>query len=173
MVIMHSDTYGTFIRRSSPSHGTRLARRAHGFTLVDLVIAIAIGAILLSLAAPSFSSFIASQRASTAAVDLYAALDAARSEATKRNTNVTLAPGSGGWKNGWVIADPLLSGVNVLDHGPVVGAVVTGPDTVVYQRSGRIRGNAPSFTLAVTSGADVAKRCVLVDVSGRPYIKSC
>ena len=170
---MHSDTYGTFIRRSSPSHGTRLARRAHGFTLVDLVIAIAIGAILLSLAAPSFSSFIASQRASTAAVDLYAALAAARSEATKRNTNVTLAPGAGGWKNGWVIVDPLSSSIKVLEHGPIANATVSGPDTVVYQRSGRIRGGASSFTLTVASGADAANRCVLTDVSGRPYIKPC
>jgi type IV fimbrial biogenesis protein FimT len=137
------------------------------------VVALSITAILLSLAAPSFSSFIASQRASTAASDLYVALAAARSEATKRNTNVTLAPGAGGWKNGWLIADPVHSGVNVLDHGPVANAVVTGPATVVYQRSGRIRGSAPSFTLTVTSDAGVATRCVLTDVSGRPYIKSC
>jgi type IV fimbrial biogenesis protein FimT len=161
------------IARSSPGHGSGPVHRARGFTLVDLVIALAIAAILLSLAAPSLSSFIASQRASTAASELYVALAAARSEATKRNTNVTLAPGAGGWKSGWVIADPLLSGVNVLNHGPVASAVVTGPATVVYQRSGRIRGSAPSFTLTVTGDAGVATRCVLTDVSGRPYIKSC
>ena len=159
--------------RKSQSRDAGSSREARGFTLVDLVIALAIASILLTLAAPSFSAFIASQRASTAAVDLYVALSAARSEATKRNTNVTLAPGSGGWKNGWTIADPVLSGTKVLDHGPVSGAVVTGPDTVVYQRSGRIRGNAASFTLTVTTGTDVATRCVVTDVSGRPYIKSC
>jgi type IV fimbrial biogenesis protein FimT len=170
---MNSDTYKPSIPRKSMGRRAGPAREARGFTLVDLVIALSIGAILLTLAAPSFSTFIASQRASTAAVDLYAALTAARSEATKRNTNVTLAPGAGGWKSGWVIADPVLAGVSVLDHGPVAGATVIGPDTVVYQRSGRIRGNAPSFTLTVTSGIDVATRCVVTDVSGRPYIKPC
>jgi type IV fimbrial biogenesis protein FimT len=161
------------IARKSTARLARPPRSARGFTLVDLVVALSIAAILVSLAAPSFSSFIASQRASTAAVDLYVALATARSEATKRNTNVTLAPGSGGWKNGWVIADPALSGVKVLDHGPVAGALVTGPDTVVYQRSGRIRGTAPSFTLSVAGGSGSATRCVVTDVSGRPYIKSC
>jgi hypothetical protein len=72
-----------------------------------------------------------------------------------------------------VIADPVLSGVKVLDHGPVTGANVAGPDTVVFQRSGRVRGTAPSFTLTVTSGTEAATRCVLTDLSGRPYIKSC
>lgn len=149
------------------------ARAASGFTLVDLVVALAIAAILLSLAAPAFSAFIASQRASSAATDLYAALAIARSEATKRNTNVTLLHATGGWQNGWVVADPAIGGRNVLSHGALASAVVTGPDTVVYQRSGRIRGTAPTFTLTVSAGPAMATRCVSTDVSGRPYIQSC
>ena len=144
-----------------------------GFTLVDLVVVLSIAAILVSIAAPAFSAFIASQRASSAATDLYAALAVARSEATKRNTNVTLAPATGGWQNGWVVADPAIDGQNVLSHGALAGAVVTGPSTVVYQRSGRVRGTAPAFALTISTGDAVAKRCVAADLSGRPYIQSC
>ena len=144
-----------------------------GFTLVDLVVVIAIVAIIVSIAAPSFAAFIASQRAGSAATDLYAALTLARSEATKRNANVTLAPATGGWQNGWDIADPAISGRNVLSHGALASAVVTGPSSVVYQRSGRVRGTAPAFTLTVSAGPSAAKRCVSTDLSGRPYIQSC
>jgi type IV fimbrial biogenesis protein FimT len=154
------------------ANGRRAANES-GFTLVDLVIVIAIAAILATVAAPSFSTFIASQRASTAAMDLYIALSSARSEATKRNTNVTLKPATGGWQNGWKIEDPVILGQDLLVHDAVSGAALIGPDTVVYQRSGRVRGTAPTFTLTIASGSTYAKRCVQVDLNGRASIYPC
>ena len=164
------------VKRSSASRVACTRAPAHsdgGFTLVDLVTVIAIVAVLASLAAPSFSAFIASPRAGAAATDLYVALTMARSEATKRSTNVTLASAAGGWQNGWNIADPVIGGRKVLTHDALASAVVTGPDTVVYQRSGRVRGAAPSFTLTMNTGSAIATRCVQVDLNGRPYIKTC
>ena len=148
-------------------------RLGSGFTLVELVVTVTILVILISIAAPAFAALIASQRASNAATDVYMALTIARSEATKRAVNVTLSPATGGWKNGWVIADPAVSGRNVLSHGALTGATVTGPDTVVFQRSGRIQGSAPTFTLTMTSGSASVTKCVSTDLSGRPSIKSC
>jgi type IV fimbrial biogenesis protein FimT len=161
-------------KRLAECWATPRARAASGFTLVELVMAVVVTAILIALAAPAFAAFIANQRASTAASDLYMALTTARSEATKRATNVTLSPATGGWQNGWVIADPAVSGSNVLAHGALIGAAVTGPDTVVFQRSGRVQGStSPSFTLTLATGSSTSKKCVLTDLSGRPYIKSC
>src|SRR5450830_1885053 len=79
-----------------------------GFTMAELLIVLAIVGILASLAAPSFSQFIKSQRIKSMATDLNASLSLARSEAVKRNKNVTLSPdvGTGFWQNGWQIADP-------------------------------------------------------------------
>ena len=96
-----------------------------------------------------------------------------RSEATKRGTSVTLAPGTGGWTNGWTIADPAIGGRDVLSHGPLTGLAMTGPDSVVYKLSGRVQGTAPSFTLSMSAGGTTAKRCVQTDLSGRPYVKTC
>ena len=159
-------------RLAAPGHAAPL-RVASGFTLVELVIVLVVASILITIAAPSFSAFIANQRASSAASDLYVALAMARSESTKRAANVTLSPATGGWKNGWVIADPAVASRKILEHGALVGAVVTGPDTVVFQHSGRIRGTAPSFTLTVSTASSVSRKCVLTDLSGRPYVKSC
>jgi len=68
-------------------------RLQHGFTLVELVITLAITAILLSVAAPAYQSFIGSTALTTATNDLVAALNMARSEALKRDGAVTLRAG--------------------------------------------------------------------------------
>lgn len=64
--------------------------RSRGFTLVELMITIAIAAILLGIAVPSFQNFIVSSRITTQANDLISDLSLARSEAAKRNTRVTV-----------------------------------------------------------------------------------
>lgn len=145
-------------------------RPASGFTLVELMLAVAILGILASLAAPSFTDLIESQRAKSAATDIYVALARARSEAVKRNTSVTLSPKSANWANGWQIPDPV-SGTIIEDHDAISNLTVTGPTSVIYQSSGRVSGTtAPSFV--ITGAASTSARCVAVDLSGRPSVKA-
>lgn len=159
---------------------TRKSNRLGGFTLMELIVTIVILGIIASIAMPSFSSLIANQRASVAASDLYFALVRARSEATKRNTNVTLLPktaGATGWNNGWQIQTRDPSGAAtplILDnHDAVKGATISGPTAVVYQSSGRVMGtSAPSFSISVNSGTPSSPRCVSADLGGRPYTKA-
>jgi len=63
----------------------------NGFTLTELMVAIAIIAIVASLTAPSFSGMIDKQRLQGAADRFYADLQLTRSEAIKRHTTVTLS----------------------------------------------------------------------------------
>lgn len=158
----------------------RQARRAAGFTLVEMLVVVAMFGILAMIAAPSLSSLIASQRASAMATDVYVALIETRSEAIKRNTNVTLAPKTGGWQAGWTILAPdpndTDSTLTLDDHSAATGTSISGPDNVVYQSSGRVHGNsAPCIGITATQGTSTAQRWVTVDLSGRPLatISSC
>lgn len=65
-----------------------------GFTLVELMITLAVAAILLSVAVPSFSSFVRSNRAITQTNDLITSLQLARGEAIKSNRRVSICPSS-------------------------------------------------------------------------------
>jgi len=145
------------------------ARRRRGFTLVELLTVIAILAILASMAAPAYSSWVASARAGSAGTDLHAALNLARSEAIKRNAEVTLAPNDDGWADGWHIAAPLDADQLLLDHPALKGIGVEGPDSVTYLPNGRVKAGAqPSFELSATDGE--LPRCVSIDLSGRPRL---
>lgn len=59
-----------------------------GFSLVELMVTIAVAAILLAIATPSFTSIINSNRLTSAANEMVATLQAARMEAVRRNTTV-------------------------------------------------------------------------------------
>lgn len=61
-----------------------------GFTLIELMITLAVAAILLKLAAPSFSAALNGNRLSSAAGELAGAVQLARSEAVRANGRVVL-----------------------------------------------------------------------------------
>jgi type IV fimbrial biogenesis protein FimT len=94
--------------------------RSSGFTLTELVIALAIAALLLTLAAPNMRSFILNNRITTETNTLMAHINLARSEATKRGCVVVLcrkdptkvATCGGGvandWTSGWLVYAPTL-----------------------------------------------------------------
>jgi len=76
----------------------------HGVTLIELVTALAVALITLSLTAPDFTSFIRQIRISSATNDLHNAIMLARTEAVSRNTTVDLVALNDDWKNGWIIS---------------------------------------------------------------------
>ncbi|SME94192.1 GspH/FimT family pseudopilin [Pseudogulbenkiania subflava] len=80
------------------------AGRHGGFTLVELLVTLAVLAILLALAVPSFGDLIDRGRLTSAADTLYADLQFARSEAIRNNQNVVVSFQSGGsWCYGMVL----------------------------------------------------------------------
>ena len=141
--------------------------RGKGFTMIELLVTVAIIAILAGVATPSFVRLIADQRAKAAATDLYTAMSVTRSEAIKHNQNVSLLPKSSDWANGWVIANPV-GGADLLDMNATGVPVTGGPASVIYNAGGRLAGTAaPSFTIGES---DMPQRCLSVDLSGRPRI---
>ncbi|WP_267897511.1 GspH/FimT family pseudopilin [Dyella psychrodurans] len=63
------------------------SRPDDGFTVVELMITLAVATILMVVAIPSFNNMINSNRLTTAANELVGALNAARMEAIKRNAD--------------------------------------------------------------------------------------
>ncbi len=63
-------------------------KSGRGFTLVELIVAMAVMAILMTLAAPNFSRWIRNTKIRTAAESIQTGLHVARAEALKRNAVV-------------------------------------------------------------------------------------
>lgn len=142
--------------------------------MIELVAALAVTAILVAIAVPSFSSFVTQQRIKATAGNVYLAMSKARSEAVRRNVNVTVQPtnSGSGWQGGWGIQDPVNGGY--LDsYSAVTGVTITTTaNNVVYQGSGRIQGGTSLQFQISSSGTSSTPRCVLLDASGRPYLKA-
>jgi type IV fimbrial biogenesis protein FimT len=97
-----------FLYRRDRSLRGRKTKR--GFTLIELVVTLAIVAIAAGFAIPMFRDVIRNTTVSGETNDLITALATARSEAVRRGTQVVVisngAPGSSEWTSGWrVIAD--------------------------------------------------------------------
>lgn len=71
-----------------PLNPGRLARRARGLTLIELMIVVAVAALLVVLTAPSFKRMIDTQRVRSINAALVTDLQFARAEAASRNTEV-------------------------------------------------------------------------------------
>lgn len=98
-----------------------------GFTLIELVVTIAIAAIVLTIGVPSFQETINNNRLTSGANEFVTGLNLARSEAIKRSVTVTLCKSAdgatcaagGGYEQGWIVfVDP--NGNAAVDGGEQV-----------------------------------------------------
>jgi len=81
----------------------RAMNRQCGFTLIELMITLAIAAIVLAIGVPSFQGMMRNNRAAAHMNEFTSALNLARSEAVKRGVNVGIVPNTGGWAQGWTV----------------------------------------------------------------------
>lgn len=71
-----------------------VAARRHGFTLVELIVVVAVVLVLLTLVAPAFEDLIARQRVQSVNAELVSDLHFARTEALHRNKKIVMAFGT-------------------------------------------------------------------------------
>lgn len=107
-------------------------RRQAGVTLLELLLVLAIGAVVTGMALPDLRHLAHSMQIKAAANDLFAAIGLARMHAIARGRKVTLAPADigQGWRGGWVVfidrdgnrrPDP--GEEVVLRHGPLASGI--------------------------------------------------
>src|SRR6056297_3111798 len=110
-----SGTWMTETTRHSPGIPPTDRRAGQsGFTVMELLLAIAVLAIVTTLALPAFTQFIQNNRLAAEANEMVASFQFARSEALKRGVPVQVCSSSNGrgcdggnWEQGWIaMADP-------------------------------------------------------------------
>lgn len=145
---------------------------SRGFTLVELIVVLAVLSMLLAMAAPGLRPLMAAQRVRAAVFDLTADLVLARSEAVKRNARVQITPNAAGWAEGWTITVEGLP--EQLRRRDPSGNGVTfsgGPARIVFDETGRVVSPLQPVRVDVMSDGDLsspARRCVGLDPGGRP-----
>lgn len=159
-----------------------------GFSTVEILVALAICAILLGLGASAFKTMMQSHRMSTAVSEFYAATTLARAEAIHRGTRVDLMPIDGtDWAKGWVVFvdrnqshraddgdDILFRSLPAPARMSIVSSFTDSAQPyIAYTGSGRTRTNANaqqpqlgniSFTL------EERQRKIKLNFQGRPRI---
>lgn len=142
---------------------------ARGFTLVEVITAVSILAIVTVSVTPSFQSFIAGQRVKSAAYDLTAALLLARNEALKRNGSVKVARAGSNWNTGWTVA-VVADNTSVGDHNGFDSTLTFGgaPDSIVFNANGRVSSpTSPVQIRLASSAASSSVRCIALALSGQ------
>lgn len=141
------------------------APRQRGFTLIELMVTLFVMGILLTLGLPQFSEMTAAQQQRAAASALFDSLSLARSEAVKRNAEVSISGTElgGGWN--------VTLGDNTVLHTQQRFAGVSftpAAASIVYNTRGRLTTGATS--IQVKSARSSACRVVSIGSNGRPRV---
>ncbi|GAB1232836.1 GspH/FimT family pseudopilin [Ferrigenium sp. UT5] len=147
-----------------------------GVTLAELLIVIAIAAILAALAGPSFTDFINRTRLNSQVSQLVSDLNRARSESIKRNTAVLLCVraddatcgNTTDWQNGWLVCVDVGSTActtPVAVHAPLPATLtLTGPANGIQFRPNGSSGLGAATLTAGGTGLD--NKIIQVSVTG-------
>ena len=128
-----------------------------GFTLIELMITLAIAVILLTVGIPSFSEIIKNNRLTTEINELVTSLNLGRTESIKRGIDVTICKSNtgtscaGNWENGWIVFVDNDDDGSV-DAGETILRVhddLAAGDTLAFPRN-RISYSAQGFAVGFT-----------------------
>ncbi len=162
-------------------------RYMRGFTLIEVVVVMAVFAILLTIAVPSMSQFVTENRIKQAATDINMTLLNARSNAMRMGVPVVVCASTGAtsgsvpscdgssWSSGWVsfidfqrTGSPTASGV-LVTHGSIpsslyVTVTPSGTTGLQYLPGGQMQ---LQVTGSGGSAATTTTKIAICDVTGK------
>jgi type IV fimbrial biogenesis protein FimT len=173
------------------------AKNSRGFTLVELMVTLAIGAVVALWAVPNFREVILKNRLKSTVTDLQASIMNARSEAVQRSIPVVIKPLVGSdWASGWTIQTAATGiPVTTINTRPASEDAVNQTITVDTSAisgfadpsngASQVRYGAAGFAQSASGGGftngcltfkststDTTNRrlSLILNVTGRPYI---
>ena len=180
------------MHKPKPQVLSTIRSRPGGFSLVELLTALTVGSVLMSLTVPAMTGMLKNQHAASTVNALFASLNLARSEAIKRNARAVLCKSAdgvscttgGGWEQGWIlfhdgnnnaVFDPgeqvvlqqgaVSSGIRLTGNMPVANYVSYSPSGTAKLISGAFQ--AGTFTLCPASSSGVDVRQIVLSGTGR------
>ena len=154
-------------------------KKQTGFTIIELIVTLAMVAILAGFAVPALQDLIDNNRSTAQANNFLAALTLARSEAIKRRASVNVvAVDSSDAANEWGPGGQVNSGgILIRDFEPTVGSTLNSQGsvaTVTFDPSGILSapavGTDMDFELLPGSGDTDFARCISMTRTGRASI---
>lgn len=182
------------LRMDQATQSSLLVRSTHrqrGFSLLELMAALAVAALILGVGVPSFTTTVKDATIVSSANRLLSDMHHARSLAVTRNQRVTICPTTNGsacnttnWAQGWLVfVDPNNDGA--LNSGEPIERVSEGTpgmslqafaftNAITFRPNGRAMGattatSTGAFLLCDDRGAPHA-RGIVIDPGGRPRV---
>lgn len=170
-------------RQMGQLHTSPFARRRRGFTLLELLITVAIVGILMAIGVPAMQQFLAEQAAAASADELAEGIRFARTEATKRGVAVKICAstdtaqasptcagaGDDNWRAGWIVVDANGNLIRVQEAMRSISTVDSSAAAEIdFVASGMpSTAGGATFILTPVGESDVRVRTVAVNAQGR------
>lgn len=130
----------------------KLNNNVAGFSLVELLIALTVGALLLAWGIPNYRDFKLRKQISDTANEVVYSMTQARAEAVRYGTDVRVSA-TGSWQNGWTTTS-----IGV-DGNPDVVIAVQGPidDNLTFTQVGPLSGDLVFNRIGGLTGGDAGR----------------
>jgi type IV fimbrial biogenesis protein FimT len=165
-----------------------------GFTIIELMIALAMVAIIVSIGMPSFTQMVANQRLTSLANDLVGDVLFARSEAAGRGARVTICASANGstclgttpadWSRGRLVfsdinangaldtGEPIIKVTQISTQTSVNSAIAVVPDSnwIAFGAYGGMTPAGASSIFRICVASSNIGRQVAINLMGRPLV---
>lgn len=157
--------------------------KGSGFTVIELIIAVAVVSILTAVAIPQFSNLASRTRLDSTVSDFSHSLALARSKAAYRNSKVAVIPAGATWNSGWTVYEDINSDGKLnqnetvfFQHGPVERSLQISEGTTIahyisYLPNGYTARKNNAYLmdslLFCAHGTNILSRKLIINYSGR------